>query len=166
MTPQHAECGEFSARPAPSAGPQAARPRLAVAGLSKTFGLARVLDQVSLSIMPGEIHALVGHNGSGKSTLVKVLAGFHAPDPGCSVTLDGVPLHLPARAADLTTGGITFVHQDLGLVDSLSVSENCRIGSFTARRWSARATSRRGRCGCSSARPRARTPPRHAAPTW
>jgi ribose transport system ATP-binding protein len=137
MTPHHTECRESGARPVPSAGPQA-RPRLTVTGLSKTFGLSRVLDQVSLSIMPGEIHALVGHNGSGKSTLVKVLAGFHAPDPGCSLTLDGAPLHVPARAADLAAGGITFVHQDLGLVDSLSVAENCRVGYFTARRWSRR----------------------------
>jgi ribose transport system ATP-binding protein len=148
---QHAERQQTSARPTPSAGqktpsagqktPSAGQktpPRLTVTSLSKTFGLSRVLDQVSLSIVPGEIHALVGHNGSGKSTLVKVLAGFHAPDPGCSATLDGARLPVPVRAADLAAGGITFVHQDLGLVDSLSVAENCRVGYFTARRWSRR----------------------------
>ncbi len=118
--------------------PGPGRPRLTVTGMSKTFGASRVLDQVSLSLMPGEIHGLAGHNGSGKSTFVKVPAGFHAPDPGCTVTLDGVPLRVPTRASELAAGGIAFVHQDLGLVDWLSVTENCRIGRFAARRWSRR----------------------------
>jgi ribose transport system ATP-binding protein len=113
-------------------------PRLMVNGLSKTFGQSQVLRRVALSVLPGEIHALVGHNGSGKSTFVKVLAGFHAPDPGCTITLDGTPLRMPVRAHDLAAGGISFVHQDLGLVDSLSVTENCRIGRFAARRLSRR----------------------------
>jgi ribose transport system ATP-binding protein len=129
---------EYSARSTQEAWPGTERPRLTVDGMSKTFGQSRVLDQVSLSVMPGEIHALIGHNGSGKSTLVKVLAGFHAPDPGCAVTVDGTPLRLPARASELSAGGITFVHQDLGLVDALSVTENCRVGRFTAQRFSRR----------------------------
>src|SRR5579862_9130070 len=108
-------------------------PRLLIDGLSKTFGRSRVLRQVSLSVLPGEIHALVGHNGSGKSTLVKVLAGRHAPDPGGTITLDGTPLRVPVRARDLAAGGISFVHQDLGLIDSLSVTENCQVGRFAVR---------------------------------
>jgi ribose transport system ATP-binding protein len=106
--------------------------------MSKTFGRSRVLDQVSLSVLPGETHALIGHNGSGKSTFVKVLAGFHAPDPGCIVSVDGMPLRMPARAPELTASGITFVHQDLGLVDDLSVTENCRVGQFAPKRFSRR----------------------------
>jgi ribose transport system ATP-binding protein len=93
---------------------------------------------VSLTVMTGEIHGLVGHNGSGKSTFVKVLAGFHAPDPGCTVALDGVPLRMPVRNRDLAAAGMTFVHQDLGLIDGLSVTENCRVGHFAARRFSRR----------------------------
>ena len=62
--------------------------------MSKTFGGQRALDSVSLTIEPGEIHALVGQNGSGKSTLIKVLAGYHAPDAGGSVVVAGDPLTL------------------------------------------------------------------------
>jgi ribose transport system ATP-binding protein len=138
MLPFSARRHKYSAPRRPETWPGAAHPRLTVTGMSKTFGQSRVLDQVSLSVMPGEIHALIGHNGSGKSTFVKVLAGFHAPDPGCAIIVDGMPLRMPARTAELTAGGITFVHQDLGLVDALSVTENCRVGQFTAERFSRR----------------------------
>ena len=51
-------------------------------GISKTFGSVTVLRDAALQLQRGEIRALVGRNGSGKSTFIKVLAGFHAPDPG------------------------------------------------------------------------------------
>ena len=57
-------------------------PVLRVAGLSKTFGATRALQDVSIDIRAGEIHALMGQNGSGKSTLIKCLAGYHQPDSG------------------------------------------------------------------------------------
>jgi ribose transport system ATP-binding protein len=138
MPPFSTRRHEYSAGPGPGPWGGTARPRLTVTDMSKTFGRSRVLDQVSLNLMPGEIHALIGHNGSGKSTFAKVLAGFHAPDPGCSVIVDGTRLRMPARAAELAAGGITFVHQDLGLVDTLSVTENCRVGHFAAGRFSRR----------------------------
>ena len=56
--------------------------RLDAVGISKTFGSARVLDDVALTVWPGEVHALVGQNGSGKSTFIKILSGHHSPDPG------------------------------------------------------------------------------------
>ena len=59
------------------------------AHLSKSFGGVRVLSDVSLSVKAGEIHGLVGSNGSGKSTLIKILSGFHAPDPGGSLKVRG-----------------------------------------------------------------------------
>jgi ribose transport system ATP-binding protein len=96
---------------------------LAAAGVVKRFGEQRALDGVDLRLYPGEVHGLLGENGSGKSTLIKVLSGYYRPDAG-SLELGGVPVPLPlgpARAAGL---GLQFVHQDLGLIPTLSVAEN------------------------------------------
>jgi ribose transport system ATP-binding protein len=90
---------------------------LRVRGLSKTFPGLKALDDVSLEVASGEIVALVGQNGSGKSTLVKVLAGVHQPDPGAEIELGA-----EGRA------GLHFIHQDLGLVDTLSTIENFDLG--------------------------------------
>ena len=57
-------------------------PAISIRHLSKRFGTALVLDDVALDVMPGEVHGLLGQNGSGKSTLIKILAGFHDPEPG------------------------------------------------------------------------------------
>jgi ribose transport system ATP-binding protein len=101
-------------------------PALTVTNMSKSFGGPRVLDSVSLSIEPGEIRALVGENGSGKSTLIKILAGFHLPDEG-SAEVDGKPLHLGDGAASEALG-LRFVHQDLGLVNTLDAVDNLALG--------------------------------------
>jgi ribose transport system ATP-binding protein len=105
-------------------------PRLEANSLSKTFGATKVLDSADLVVNVGEIHALVGQNGSGKSTMVKILTGFHAPDPGGSVFLDGNELSLPIRWQEASDAGISVVHQDLGLLDHLSVAENIGVGGF------------------------------------
>ncbi len=104
--------------------------RLEAHHLSKTFGSAKVLDDVSLVIQPGEIHALVGQNGSGKSTVVKILTGYHTPDPGASIALDGHALALPVQWREASAAGMSVVHQDLGLVNDLTVSENIGVGGF------------------------------------
>jgi len=101
-------------------------PVLTVNNLSKSFAGPRVLDDVSLSIEPGEVRALVGQNGSGKSTLVKILAGFHVPDSG-SVEIDGQSLHFGVGSVSDALG-MRFVHQDLGLVDSLDTVDNLALG--------------------------------------
>ncbi len=103
-------------------------PRLEVENLWMTFGSTRVLRDVSLDVRPGEIHALIGQNGSGKSTLAKVLTGLYTPDPGTRVAVDGHDLHLPVRPSEAKERGVAVVHQSLGLVDSLSVLENVRVG--------------------------------------
>jgi ribose transport system ATP-binding protein len=109
---------------------------LHVENLSKTFGGARALRNIELSVERGEIHGVLGQNGCGKSTLVKLLAGFHEPDPGSRVHLFGKSISLPLRGADPRTMGLSFVHQNLGLVPTLSVLENLRITALTSKhRW-------------------------------
>src|ERR1700734_48257 len=100
---------------------------LVVERLSKRFGGALALNNVNLAVRRGEVHGLLGSNGSGKSTLIKILAGFHAPEPGGRVALFHQPLRLPVRAEDPKALGLAFVHQNLALIPSLSVAENFRL---------------------------------------
>jgi ribose transport system ATP-binding protein len=109
-------------------------PILQIENLSKTFGGAKALDAISFSLRPGEVHGLLGKNGSGKSTLVKVLAGFHAPDPGARLAINGHAMHLPLTPGEFRRLGLSFVHQNLGLVPSLSVLENLRIAELVSMR--------------------------------
>jgi ribose transport system ATP-binding protein len=94
------------------------------------------LDGVSLRIERGEVHGLLGQNGSGKSTLIKVLAGFHEPDPGSELVIDGQEVPLPLAPGRFRELGISFVHQNLGLIPALTVVENLLIGRLaTTARW-------------------------------
>lgn len=105
-------------------------PTLRLENISKTFRATRALDSVSLTIEPGEVHGLLGTNGSGKSTLIKVLAGFHAPDPGGSMQFNGRDVPLPLDPSTFRRLGMSFVHQNLGLVPSLTVLENLRLSQI------------------------------------
>lgn len=110
--------------------------RLSFVGLSKTFGGTRALSKVSLDVVAGEIHGLVGQNGSGKSTLIKVLAGYYEPDAGSQLSIDGAPVRLPLRPGDYSQFGISFVHQDLALIPSLTILENLRVSELCLKpRW-------------------------------
>ncbi|MCU1461706.1 MAG: sugar transporter, ATP-binding component [Acidimicrobiales bacterium] len=91
--------------------------------VAKTFEGQVALYGLDLSIASGEIHGLVGHNGSGKSTLIKILAGFHRPDPGADGRLAGNALTFGSSTA-AAAAGIRFVHQELGLIDELDVVDN------------------------------------------
>ena len=91
--------------------------------LVKSFGGVRALDHVSVDIRLGEVRGLVGENGSGKSTFIKVLAGYHKPDSG-TIRIGSEPVDLPIRLESLPSTYIGFVHQDLGMVDDMSVTEN------------------------------------------
>ena len=110
--------------------------RLEARNVSKTFGSTTVLRDADLEVAPGEIHALIGQNGSGKSTLVKILTGYHLPDAGATLFVDGQVLDLPVRWSEAQEAGFSVVHQDLGLLDHLSVSENIGIGGYVHHRLS------------------------------
>jgi len=90
----------------------------------KSFGGTQALKGVSLKVERGEIVALLGENGAGKSTLIKVLGGIHRPDEG-GVFIDGTPYAHEAGKA----GGqrVAFIHQDLGLIEWMSVAENIAL---------------------------------------
>ena len=101
-------------------------PLVALRGVSKRFGATQALDDVSLELLGGEVHALVGENGAGKSTLVKILAGIYQPDSG-TVLLDGSPTELRG-AAQARSLGIAVVHQEPRLFPDLTVAENVFVG--------------------------------------
>jgi len=109
--------------------PGDSEPVLRVTRLSKTYA-TRVVDQVDWSLAPGRVHALLGGNGSGKSTLLKMIAGVVAPDHGGLIEVGGVShasedyTPVAARAA-----GLRFVHQDLALVDDMSVADNFALAT-------------------------------------
>src|SRR6476661_3977302 len=109
-------------------------PVLHVTNIAKSFGGAQALAGISFTVMPGEVHGLLGKNGSGKSTLVKVLAGFHAPDPGGTLRSNGEDVALPLGPGDFRRLGMSFVHQNLGLIPSLTVLENLRLTHLTTAR--------------------------------
>jgi ribose transport system ATP-binding protein len=113
--------------------PAAIVPALRLWDLSKTFGGQKALDRASLEIAPGEVHGLLGQNGSGKSTLIKILAGFHAPDPGSRLEIGGADVALPLAPGEFRKYRISFVHQHLGLIPSLTVLENLFLGRLAER---------------------------------
>src|SRR5471032_2167427 len=121
---QTKETSEMSEPVAAASSPQV--PLIRVAGVTKRFGGVSALRGVSLEVLPGEVHALLGENGAGKSTLIKILSGVHAHDEG-SIEIAGkkVVFNSPSKARD---AGIAVVYQDLSLVESLSVGANLMLG--------------------------------------
>lgn len=110
-------------------GERGARAAIAIERLSKSFVDGKpVLADVDLAIGRGEVRALLGANGSGKSTLVKILAGYHSPDRGTKITVDGRALPLPVDPDEVRDAGVRFVHQEHGLVSGMSVVDNLRLG--------------------------------------
>jgi ribose transport system ATP-binding protein len=101
-------------------------PRLDLAGVSKRFGPTVALDEVRLSVAPGEVHAIVGENGAGKSTLMKILSGAVRPDAG-TVQLDGAP-YQPRDPMDARRHGVAMVYQELSLAPHLTVAGNILLG--------------------------------------
>ncbi|MER5520649.1 sugar ABC transporter ATP-binding protein [Streptomyces sp. NPDC002763] len=105
-----------------------AHPLVRIRGLTKRFGGTLALDRVDLDVHAGGVLALLGPNGAGKSTLIKVLAGIHHAEAG-QVTVDGHPL-----GSDAASGSMSFIHQDLGLVEWMTVAENIALSTGYPRR--------------------------------
>ncbi|SOC45346.1 rhamnose ABC transporter ATP-binding protein [Rhizobium subbaraonis] len=102
------------------------KPAIALEGISKSFPGVHALSDVSLSLYPGSVTALIGENGAGKSTLVKILTGIYQPDGG-AIRVDGAEVHFPSASA-AARAGVTAIHQETVLFDELSVAENIFLG--------------------------------------
>jgi rhamnose transport system ATP-binding protein len=102
------------------------RPLLEMEHVSKQFGATLALDDVSLELRRGEIHALLGENGAGKSTLIKIMTGVQRQDGG-EIRIDGAPVRV-ASAQDAQRLGVAAIYQEPMIFPDLSVAENIFIG--------------------------------------
>jgi ribose transport system ATP-binding protein len=100
--------------------------RLAVRDVVMEFPAVRALDEVSLEFASGEVHGIIGENGAGKSTLMRILAGLQEPTLG-EILFDGQPVRFRS-VDDALNAGIAMIHQELNLVDTLTVAENVFLG--------------------------------------
>ena len=108
-----------------------AEPILSLTNIGKHFGAFTALEGVSLDLMPGDVHCLLGENGAGKSTLCNVIFGVHQPDAG-AMQVNGAP-YRPRNPREALAHGIAMVHQHFSLVDDASVLDNLLLGH--ARGW-------------------------------
>ena len=101
-------------------------PRLQLTGITKRYPAVVANNGVSLTVLPGEVHAILGENGAGKSTLMKIIYGAVKPDEG-SIVVDGKPVQIrnPQEARQF---GIAMVFQHFSLFDTLTVAENVWLG--------------------------------------
>ncbi len=114
-------------QPPPAAMAASRSSLLQCRGLYKSFGAVRALIDVDFEIVSGSVTGLVGENGAGKSTLAKVIAGVHQPDTG-TMTLEGRPIRL-VGADQAHARGIVTVHQDINLVQTMTVAENLLLNN-------------------------------------
>ncbi len=106
-------------------------PRFEMRGIRKAFGATVAVDGVDVSVVPGEVCAIVGQNGAGKSTLMAILSGALQPDSG-RMSLDGAP-YQPAHPLDARRAGVAMIYQELSLAPHLTVAENILLGMEPAR---------------------------------
>ena len=104
---------------------------LSFSGITMEFPGVKALEDVSFSVQPCTIHALMGENGAGKSTLLKILSGAHVATAG-TLALDGVPQGF-GSTADSLAAGIAVIYQELHLVPEMTVAENIFLGHLPAR---------------------------------
>lgn len=101
-------------------------PVLELVGIYKDYPGVRAVDEASMNLQRGEVHALVGENGAGKSTLIKILAGVVAPDQG-EILLSGQPVEINS-GQDAIRLGLSFIHQELNLISYMNAAENIFLG--------------------------------------
>src|SRR4051812_48672248 len=102
------------------------RPVLELREITKTFPGVKALQDVSLTVHPGEVHTLLGENGAGKSTLLKIMFGVQPADSG-EILVDGQPASF-AQPVDAMRAGIAMVHQELNLVPQMTAVQNVVLG--------------------------------------
>jgi ABC-type sugar transport system, ATPase component len=100
---------------------------LCLTDISKSFSLVKVLNKVSLSLYPGEVHCLMGENGAGKSTLIKIISGAYKADEGV-ITYQGQKL-VDVGMRWAREAGINTIYQEIDLVPHLSAEENILLGN-------------------------------------
>jgi rhamnose transport system ATP-binding protein len=132
----HADPPAAPVAPAPSRSPV-----LEIRGIAKRFGSIQALDDVSLALQAGEIHALLGENGAGKSTLIKIMTGVEQPDAG-ELLVDGHPVRV-GNALEAQALGIAATYQEPMIFPDLSVAENIFISHRDRGRIVDRAAMRR-----------------------
>jgi ribose transport system ATP-binding protein len=106
-------------------------PRFEMRGIRKAFGATEAVAGVDVSVVPGEVCAIVGQNGAGKSTLMAILSGALQPDAG-HMSLDGQP-YRPGHPLDARRAGVAMIYQELSLAPHLTVAENILLGMEPAR---------------------------------
>lgn len=99
---------------------------ISVRSITKVFAGVKALDNVSIDVVSGKVHGLIGANGAGKSTLIKILAGVYHPDEG-QIFIDGNEVKITDPATS-TALGLSFIHQDLHLVEHFNVMQNMLMG--------------------------------------
>ncbi len=102
-------------------------PIIQMKNIEKHFGAVIALAGVSLDVIAGECHCLLGDNGAGKSTFIKTMSGVHKPTRG-EIYFEGKPLHFD-RPRDAIAAGIATVYQDLAMIPLMSVSRNFFMGN-------------------------------------
>ncbi len=102
------------------------QPILEMRGISKRFDATQALAEVSLTLYPGEVQALLGENGAGKSTLIKIMTGIHQPDQG-QILFDGKPVKIE-NSAQAQALGIVAIYQEPMVFPDLNVAENIFLG--------------------------------------
>ncbi len=121
----------------PSGAGKGAPPILEMRNIAKSFGATQALEDVSLTLRAGEVHALLGENGAGKSTLIKIMTGVYQPDRG-EILLAGEPRPI-GSAAEAQLAGIAAIYQEPLLFPDLNVAENIFVshqGRGAVARWS------------------------------